>query len=227
MEDSTPVGEWAEEVNRRVYREWKSNYSDWEGGVKTFYSPVKENPPLLILGDQPGGQGAEKFEPHRNRFESGDFSPPEENEFIEKDYRLARRMEDLFEGMEPLLERSVVSNLNFFRAKDESTWRSRDSERRRAAEAFCAEIISETVQRLQPDRILLYGIGTFRRFHKRVVDTKPDDATLLEDRNDRRLFCMHQVDGRQILGITHPSPPYTSTEDWERLKDSLRKELTG
>lgn len=67
--------EWSENFTEEVYREWKENYSNIETGVKTFYTPVAENPQLMIIGYNSGGE-KNSFQEDRERFENGDFSNP-------------------------------------------------------------------------------------------------------------------------------------------------------
>ena len=73
------VEKWSEGFTEEVYREWKENYNNLETGIKTFYTPVTENPPLMIIGYNPGGD-KKSFQKDKKRFENGDFSNPEKSE---------------------------------------------------------------------------------------------------------------------------------------------------
>ena len=90
------LDQWAESITKKVYLEWKQNYSFWESGFKIFYGPLRTNPDVMIISYNPGGSKYYfELEDH-NRYENGDFSPPEINTYMLRDNMMARRMRDFF-----------------------------------------------------------------------------------------------------------------------------------
>lgn len=43
------IKEWSESFTEEVYKEWRKNYSNFETGIKTFYTPVGEDSELIII----------------------------------------------------------------------------------------------------------------------------------------------------------------------------------
>lgn len=115
---------WAESFQEEVFRYWK-----W--GFRVFYGPVFPNPDLLILGFQPGGGPEDFLEHHLDRYERGDFSVPQEHEYLIENYRIARQMRDkVLNGNKNILENSIKSNIIFFRAPDISRWENLPDEKK-------------------------------------------------------------------------------------------------
>ena len=70
---------WAEELTRQVFSQWKTNHARWKQGFKLFYSPIKKNPKLLILSYNPGGD-KNSFKKELEQYENGNFSLPKNHE---------------------------------------------------------------------------------------------------------------------------------------------------
>ncbi len=83
-------------------------------GFKVFYSPVYVKPQIAIVGYNPGGD-EQAFIEDRLKFERRNFAPLLCHEYICKNYLIAKKMRDFFEGNVRLLEASVKFNLNFWK----------------------------------------------------------------------------------------------------------------
>lgn len=211
-----PLESWAHDLIEGVYDEWREHYQDWNGGVKVFYSPVRKNPGLLILGYQPGG---EEFQ-RKERFEAGQFHTPPKHRLLDHDYRLAKQMRRLFEGRHELLEDSVYSNLIFFRSPEIDAWESQDPDRVEAAESFCLSKNREIIETLDPDNVFLIGVETFDRFVEAFSDLMTSDISTV-NREQGRVLCSAQMGARKVVGIKHISGARISAEEWEILEDQL------
>jgi hypothetical protein len=98
---------WAKNIQRDVYKFWKENHQNHDGGFRTFYTPVQENPLILFIGFNPGGDPS-SFKNDLERFEEDDFSLPKTHEYLSASYPLARRMrEKLFKDNQELLKNSA------------------------------------------------------------------------------------------------------------------------
>src|SRR5438874_13767284 len=82
MDDITS---WAQKLTSEVYLTWQTKYGYWENGFKVFYSPVKNQPNLLIIGYQPGGDQADFAREDKHPFENGDFRLPSNNLYSTKE----------------------------------------------------------------------------------------------------------------------------------------------
>jgi hypothetical protein len=207
-------------MQRDVYEYWKSSHSDYERGIKLFYSPVKNRPKLLIVGFQPGGD-ASNFQYLREQFEAGDFAPPEQHEYLNMDYDLAKVMRnDLFYDAHDILEDSVALNAIFFRAPGASTWRSElPDDRRERMEEFCFEKLDEIIQKIQPQNILFFGLATWERMQERYGFETAETQYRLS-RSNYRLLSISESDSPQYFGMCHPSSGNTRLSDEEKAKAS-------
>ena len=68
--------EWASELNKEIFEKWKchENKSDLlRHGFNIFSSPVHENPTVMIITLNPGGDGDFKYYPQYDQYEKGKF----------------------------------------------------------------------------------------------------------------------------------------------------------
>ncbi len=106
--------QWAENLLRETYEKWNSlegKYEFWKSGFAVFYSPVYENPDLMVIGYNPGG--------NENDFnEKEALVIPAEHDYFKWKYSLAKKMKDIFSKINKteLLRMSVKLNLIFFRS---------------------------------------------------------------------------------------------------------------
>jgi hypothetical protein len=215
-----------EDLARRVLDEthakWRSlegRYPAWRSGFAVFYSPVREDSQLVILGLNPGGTERDFTEVVARQL-------PTEHDYFPRDptsdYPLARRMRQLFDeiGRPELLRDSVKLNLIFFRTKDSGEWHGLDPTLRRDLETFCAERVRAVLHALRPKIVLTEGIDTFERLLL-------SDLPLLSVRRHRIYSRLALPPGAKVIGITHPTGTRVGGADWERIGEQLRRDLEG
>jgi len=210
--------EWATKVQRDVYKHWKESHSDWENGVKIFYSPVHSQTNLLILGFQPGG--SKKGKQH-SRFEAGDFTPPKQHHYITEDWDLAKEVRDLFDGHKDVLSNSVASNVVFFRAPDTDEWDALDKARQTSMEDFCWDYIEELVDHVNPEMILTVGLRTFDE----VTGRMGLEREVVLSRSNSRLLAVSNESAPKVVGMIHLTGARISNDDKSRLYNRTRKLL--
>lgn len=208
---------WAESLQGEVFNYWRDHYRDWEAGFRVFYGPVMEEPELLILGYQPGGGEGDFARDHLDRYSKGDFSPPDQHEYLTKTYRIARVMrEKVLAGHEDLLENSVKSNAIFFRAKDIDQWQRVPDEKRREMEKYSLSKVEEMIERLNPNAILVEGMATWDLLRSRLGF----EGECLVRRSNARLLCRSEQERPAFVGIIHPSTR-VSDENWQKTRSKL------
>lgn len=218
--------EWSENFTEEVYREWKENYSEVETGIKTFYTPVTENPPLMIIGYNPGGDKA-SFQKDKQRFENGDFSNPEKSELLTKEYPLARKFRNkIFQDHTNILEEAVKFDLIFFRSKKASYLKDQLGEDYQEVLDYCYDRSEEVIEKLQPETILLYGISTYDKFQENFQEDFKQLETVKSSSNNRRIFCKGEWRDIKIFGIIHPSGAYPSNEELGTVQEFLFSKLS-
>lgn len=210
--------QWAESVQQRVYEYWKQGHDDWEHGVKIFYSPVHSDTDLLLLGFQPGGSG--KGSEHEG-FENGDFSPPKRNQYSHHTWMLAKKMRELFDGNQDVLENCVASNIVFFGSPTTDEWDSLPTETRSEIEDFCWEQVEGLIERVDPEVILTIGIRTLDQ----VTDRLKLETQVHQTRGNDRLLASSVDVSPQVVGMIHLTGARISTEDTERLYSGTRQML--
>lgn len=212
---------WAEQMQQEVYEYWNENHGEWDHGVKIFYGPVDESSEILILGYQPGGK-ASSFPPDQERFEAGDFSVPDEHEYVYTDWDIAREMRSLFGENRELLAQSVKSNVNFFRAPDMDYWKYKFPKGKRSeAESYCLNHIDTMIDRLNPSVIICEGISTWDNLKNHRQFTSEN----CEYRGQSRLVCTSQDCEPKVIGLMHPSGARISREDKQRIRENLLNTL--
>lgn len=216
------IDQWAESLQQDVYDYWKNNHRDWEGGFRVFYGPVFSEPDVLILGFQPGGEPEDFARDHLARYQDGDFSVPDTNEYLKNDYRIAKQMRTkVFDGHQYILEQSIKSNIIFFRAKDLDTWGEVPKAKREDMEAFSLKKVDEMIETLNPNTVLIEGMKTWDLIKSRVGFS--DEC--LARRSNARLLCVSEDQDPTFVGIIHPST-HVSDENWSKVSTELIPVLT-
>jgi hypothetical protein len=211
------IQSWAENLTREVYEAWKNRYSDWDAGIKVFYSQPIEDPELVIIGYQPGGNYTHFKNEDEDKFAKGNFTISK-NEFITTGYRMAKRMREFF-GPEHIdvLEKSVIFPLVFFRAPRISTWRSWGNSKE--AEMFCFLKIEEIIQKLKPKTILVLGLATYE---KMSTFLKMNDEMFLyletKEKGKRKVGATAITDRVRVFAMLHPTGARISNEHRKELK---------
>lgn len=201
---SDELSTWAENVRKEVFEFWKGKYNHWEPGFQVWYGPVDSDKTVLIIGIQPGGD-EDSFENKRTRFEEGDFSLPEEHDYLTPDFDLAR---DTTKAVpKEIIEQSVKTNLNFFRAPEESDWEEGlDEKSRTEMEEFSFKKVEELIQRLEPDLIITEGTASVYDKLKSELNFSTDMEREHEVGDDKeRVVCVGQLEDLTVIGLKHPS----------------------
>src|SRR5213593_3396055 len=156
--------QWASELNKRVYNEWKANYPNWTPGFKVLYGPPLANPEIMIVSLNPGGgdsarSGWTRWARDQDRFERGDFSPPAELSYWVRDNRMAKSVRGLFgERVQLLKHETVAFPVCFLRSEN---WESIPIRTRENMKRFCYPLVKQIIQTLQPKRLLVIGFDTY------------------------------------------------------------------
>lgn len=211
------VKEWGESIQEEVYEEWKSQFKEHNPGFRVFYGPVFPEPEILILGYQPGGDPGDFARDHLERYENGDFSLPEQNEYETKNYEFASRIrEKIFNDRQNYLSESIGSNAIFFRSESIKKWKEVPIGRRREMEEFSINKVKEMIDVLNPKRVLILGMGTWDflrsqlKFHSSCEVRRPN----------ARLLCTSATEDPNYVGVIHPSGR-VSNNDWEQIRSEL------
>ncbi|RYZ71208.1 MAG: hypothetical protein EOP05_12315, partial [Proteobacteria bacterium] len=158
---SSAVSEKISSVIDAIHTKWESVRTGspvFENGYAHFYSPISENPDLMIIGLNPGVESV-GFNVENAR------SLPTEHTYISGEHMLATKMRKLFESNEQLdlLKSSVKLNLFFFRSSSIGEWHSVEPVMRGELEAFFEEQLREIVNTLKPKKIVCEGLETLER----------------------------------------------------------------
>jgi len=183
--------EWINTLYKNTRAVWEKNGKN-SSGYAIFYSPVVDNPELLIMGYNPGGDEGD--------FSSIPMTPPAEHDYICGNYKMANRMRYIFESANMLenLQNSVKMNLIFFRTKSASTVKQLPAEN----VTFCYSQTKKIIDSLAPKTILVEGLETFDKLIG-LLGVK----RMKEHKNIRKKTLMRYstYNGIKVLGIPHPS----------------------
>jgi hypothetical protein len=213
---------WAENVREEVYEFWKTNYRNWDPGFQVWYGPVDSQKNVLIIGMQPGGD-EDSFENKRIRFEEGEFSLPEEHDYLTSDFDLAR---DTGKAVpKQLIEQSVKTNINFFRAPRDSDWEEGlDENSRKDIEAYSLKKVQELIQRLDPDLIITEGTGVYEELISDLeFSTDMEKKHQIGDKEETLVY-VGNGDGFTVVGLKHPSAGWgLGTEQYQEMKETIKE----
>jgi hypothetical protein len=185
-----------------MYSNLAKLYSDLEPkmegraiGARILISPPRLGADVMFIAYQPGDSSG--FPQERGC----DSSWPDENEYATQDWPLARAVRRLVTP-DFLLARAVVTNVNFFRAKNKAEWAKVPEAPRNKAEAFSLEQVRHLIKLLQPRAIVAIGFDAFKAL-------RPTNSKTVEWRRGKdapgRLVCKAQMDGRPVVGVPHLS----------------------
>ena len=207
---------WSQQLTKIVFDEWKSKYSFWKEGFEMFYSPVCIHPKLMILTYNPGGDKS-SFEHDLKRFESGDFSLPQENEFVTRKYRMAVKMQNFFNRHDTLLRESVTLTTLFFRSKNTKVWTKCPKQSRKEMESFCYKKVNEIIEVLQPLALLILGFKTYVNLKRHLFD-RIDYETKTVGYNGNTICYIGKWNNKPLFCIPHPTGSRIKKDDWEKIK---------
>ncbi len=214
---SGQLDQWAEGFIAEVDGVW-SKYPTLDAGYAVFYSPVTFNPDLMIVGFNPGGNSSSFVREKAMKL-------PDQHEYIQEDYLIAKKMRALFENIGKLnvLKASVKTNLIFFRSPSAQAWAHVDPTARLELEEFCGTKIKEMVTKLKPKVILAEGIETYERLKVLFCPSITEEAVVSKK---RRVFISAKSSECTLLGIIHPTGSRISSSDWELIRDNLKRSLS-
>lgn len=218
---------WAENLTKDVFTEYKGKYSFWPHGFKVFYSPVKTSPKLMIISYQPGGT-KERFDlEDHGSYKRNDFKLPALNAYVETDYPMAKKVKRLFafEGGLELLSGSVVFPLIFFRAPSVAAWKRVARKERKDMEDFSLSKVKEIIETIKPKTILIFGIETYDKLKKSIFCPILTEE-VVQYRKNERVMVKARCAGYEIIATIHPSGARISREDFIKLRENLRHQLT-
>ena len=217
------LDKWGLSILKGTENLWEKMYK-YEPGFSVFYTPLKYEPELMILGMNPGGSEKD-FDLTKAR-----LIPKDHDYFITypDPYRLAEKMNNVFKniGKMPLLKNSVKLNVNFFRSKNQEGWNKINPELRKEAESFCKDKVKEIIEKLKPRTILAEGIGSHEIIKKNLGIEKLSDELVSSPESKQALFIETVDSPIPLYGIAHPTGARGVFEkDWNLIESSLKKRL--
>lgn len=207
--------EWVENLYKQTKIVWEEAGRD-PRGYAIFYSPVRLNPFIALIGVNPGG-GAESFDETTK-------GPPTKHEYFREAYPMAEKMKRIFSaaGMLPELEESVKFNLLFFRSRE-----AKDIKDKHLI-AYSREKALEILDFLKPKVIITEGFSVFDTLK---VTKEEADLTLFGQDRSPLIFVAKAKGNIPLIGLKHPSSGHThvSEKDLEdmgkHLNEVVRKRL--
>ena len=214
------IESWAQELTEKIFQEWKSEYLFWESGFEVFYSPVMYKPELMIISLNPGGTQKDFKDLDYTNFQNNNFAPPVKNRYVTTDYRFAKKMQCLFEEHEEVLKKSVVTTTLLFRSKSISFWKKENpKEFRLPMEEFAYDQVKEMLEEIQPKKLLVVGIGAYKRLEKHVIAIEEEEEIDNFDSVGRVISAKtKQID---IMAIPHITGARLSNENMNKIKKHL------
>lgn len=180
-----------------LYEKTKTKWIDCgadDKGYAIFYSPVIQNPKMMIIGYNPGG--------NKSSFDQNAVSPPEVHEYETFDYRLARNMRTIFKhaDLEKDLYASVKLNLIFFRSQRAKDVKADTGE-------WCKSMVKEIITNLKPETIIAEGFATFDALLN-LLQIKENNTGFSELSGKRIGRKAENKNKPFLLGLRHPSGSY-------------------
>lgn len=213
---------WAENLTKEVYEEWKNKYPNYENGFKVFYSVPHEDPELMIISFQPGGNHTHFREENFENYLVGDFSI-NENSYIGNNHKMSKMVRRLFSHIENgliLLEKSTIIPLIFFRASSVEKWEN--EAQRENMEKFCFEKLAEVLSYIKPKKILIIGFKTFNKLNdNKILKFSNKEIFCTRSKNGDALAFFCNSGDVKVFVTTHLSGSRISNIDMERLSESF------
>ena len=180
--------EWVDHLYKETLNKWKEAGSK-ESGFAIFYSPVRENAKIAIIGYNPGGLETPDME---------NIKVPAQHEYVHEKYRLAEKVHKIFKSADLLneLENSVKFNLIFFRSQKAHEITNQDLIN------YSEQKVLETLERINPKIIIAEGFITYNRLIQLKIASETERVTF----NNRTIVKVAKTPANSfILGIIHPS----------------------
>lgn len=208
------LNRWGKSIIEKVKSD-RLNFSKDPMEFSIFYSPLKTEPSLMIIGDNPGGQVGEP----------GLYEIPEIHEYIDakQTYPIAVAMrKKILKGdkLSNVLANSVKLNRIFFRTPDLKTFANLN--KGREIQEYCKDVLDEIIETIKPRKILAESFGTFKALSASWT------SILDKPTNNKSILLLGQYKGIEVFGINHPSQAWRQgidNDDWERVNRELEKRL--
>ena len=221
------------EIINCVEDRWQERSLIYRNGYAVFYGRVIQNPHLMLIGLNPGGD-----QEGINWYEEAVSKLDQDLEYIKyrnsTKYPLARETYQIFDdlGQTELLANAVKLNTFFFRSKNwDGLPKQKDDPEIKCDISFCKDIVFEVISEIKPRVILCEGIGVLDIVKGLVYKNKL--LTPLRKpykRGNRRKYASYKyIDSdlpQKLLGITHLSGSWPSNEDKARITEYLSLDLT-
>ena len=206
--NNNQVKEWCNILLDRLNSDWGSVPNTILSGYSIFFSPVKYQPDLLIIGDNPGGSEFIR-----------QIEVPIEHEYFKYDYPIAKTMKNkIFKGekLNNLLRGSVKTNRIFFKTKNLDQFNKLHNSK--SMEVYCFLILEDIIDKLNPKMIFAESLGTFRKL------SKEEKVLLKKEENGKSLLVEGMYNNIPVLGINHPSRASyhrINDIDWQKVNEKL------
>ena len=219
---ATPT--WAQGVVQRTAALWQrleGQYPFWQSGFAVFYSPVKDQAKVVVLGANPGG-GPTDF---RLRTAA---AIPAMHDYFAYDYQLAQKMRELFAkaGKTDLLRQSIKLNLNFFRSKDQAEWKKAPLTARKEMQSHSSREVQDILRRLKPAIVLTEGAATFDALRTILKSVEPSEV-VVQSPGGRAYMRAKSPWGGLLIGVIHPTGAQYSSATWRAVTAALTNDLVG
>lgn len=195
----------------------KHEIFDGACGFSILSGPPTFRPPMLTIGTNPGF-GATDHVAHK------EMTWPPTSYIPTAQWHLARKLRSIFahdHGL-GLLDGAIQTNFNFFKSGRVDSaalyrWTSLPRALRTDLEASCASELANLVRVMEPRRILVLGIGPFKRH-------ATGSRELLRDRKNKRdLVVAGTLFGRSALAVLHPTGCRVDAMDWPRAVEVIEE----
>jgi len=217
------LDKWASELQKEVYQTWKEKYLTWKPGFKVFYGPVKQNPELMIVSQNPGG-GANNFKVEDlSRFQIGDFSPQQEHAY-KLNHTLATTLRNLFDDKTAILYKAVTFPMIFFRSRSTKELSGIERFMYHEMERYSLLKAREIIQKVKPQKIFVIGFKSHDLL-ERTLGLFDSEEFLHMKKDGRLLARIAQKDGISIFSSIHISGARLNNNEKLFLKKELHKFL--
>ena len=203
--------DWVKQLYDETKKSWKENEEDAKGGFAIFYSPVKINPTIALIGYNPGGDDKD--------FNEQNISIPLQHEYFTENYKIATNVKKIFSvaNLTSELKSSVKFNLIFFRSKIAKEIKNKELIR------FSENKVVDILNKLQPKYIVAEGFATYQRLKTLLKATEKE----IKRENDKAIIKIAETqDNIPLIGIIHPSGAWGVTTQiltkiGEHFKDTI------
>jgi len=209
----------------RVATKWGEHEADLLGGrcgYSIFGSKPYSDPPLMIIGLNPGFGGDAEDGPYTQSI------PPEDSYLGNDPHRFKTELQAIFDfdGGERMLDGAVSTNFLFFRSvsmddRSELSWGNVREGLRKHLEKFCLDELQNIVRMLRPKCILVVGLDAVNRY---VSD--PYVRLYRAESQFHRLIVTGSLGGTECIGIPHLTGSRFKAFDKELMSIWLKQYFT-